>query len=79
MCSIKGQDAVTFQAGMAQSPAFYLFLCLQALQDEAENGERSWEKLQEVIGRLKASCPSMAGIIEEKCQDAHSRYARNAI
>uniref|UniRef100_E9QP46 Nesprin-2 n=1 Tax=Mus musculus TaxID=10090 RepID=E9QP46_MOUSE len=49
---------------------------LEALQDEAENGERSWEKLQEVIGRLKASCPSMAGIIEEKCQDAHSRWTQ---
>ncbi|XP_029396520.1 nesprin-2 isoform X4 [Mus pahari] len=49
---------------------------LEALQDEAENGERSWEKLQEVIGRLKASCPSIAGIIEEKCQDAHSRWTQ---
>ncbi|EDM03647.1 rCG62130, isoform CRA_a, partial [Rattus norvegicus] len=45
---------------------------LEALQDEAENGERSWEKLLEVIGRLKDSCPSIAGIIEEKYQDAHA-------
>ncbi|XP_076778100.1 nesprin-2 isoform X4 [Arvicanthis niloticus] len=49
---------------------------LEALQDEAENGEQSWEKLQEVIGRLKDSCPSIAGIIEEKCQDAHSRWTQ---
>ncbi|XP_031211612.1 nesprin-2 isoform X2 [Mastomys coucha] len=49
---------------------------LEALQDEAESGERSWEKLQEVICRLKDSCPSIAGIIEEKCQDAHSRWTQ---
>lgn len=49
---------------------------LEALQDEAENGERSWEKLQEVIGRLKDSSPSIAGIIEEKYQDAHSRWTQ---
>nr|XP_021491241.1 nesprin-2-like [Meriones unguiculatus] len=49
---------------------------LQALQDEAESREGSWEKLQEVIGRLKDSCPYVAGIIEEKCQDAHSRWTQ---
>ncbi|XP_038193388.1 nesprin-2 isoform X4 [Arvicola amphibius] len=49
---------------------------LQALQDEAESREGSWEKLQEVIGRLEDSCPSIAGIMKEKCQDAHSRWAR---
>ncbi|XP_063118254.1 nesprin-2 isoform X7 [Rattus norvegicus] len=49
---------------------------LEALQDEAENGERSWEKLLEVIGRLKDSCPSIAGIIEEKYQDAHARWTQ---
>ncbi|GAB1297538.1 Nesprin-2 [Apodemus speciosus] len=49
---------------------------LEALQDEAENGEQSWEKLQEVIGRLKDSCPSIAGIVEEKCQGAHLRWTQ---
>ncbi|XP_051003413.1 nesprin-2 [Acomys russatus] len=49
---------------------------LQALQDEAESREGSWEKLQEVVGRLRDSCPYIAGIIEEKCQDAHSRWTQ---
>ncbi|KAL1790760.1 nesprin-2 isoform X2 [Sigmodon hispidus] len=49
---------------------------LQALQDEAERREGTWEKLQEVIGRLKDSCLSIAGIMEEKCQDAHSRWTQ---
>ncbi|XP_017658049.1 nesprin-2 isoform X3 [Nannospalax galili] len=49
---------------------------LQALQDEAESSEGSWEKLREVIGRLKDSCPSIAEIIEEKCQSAHSRWTQ---
>ncbi|XP_059135375.1 nesprin-2 isoform X3 [Peromyscus eremicus] len=49
---------------------------LQALQDEAERREGSWGKLQEAIGRLKDSCPSIAGIMEEKCQDAHSRWTQ---
>ncbi|XP_051051966.1 nesprin-2 [Phodopus roborovskii] len=49
---------------------------LQALQDEAESKEGSWEKLQEVVSRLKDSCPSIAGIMEEKCQDAHSRWTQ---
>ncbi|XP_077909922.1 nesprin-2 isoform X1 [Halichoerus grypus] len=49
---------------------------LQSLQDEAENSEGSWEKLQEVIGKLKDRCPSVAEIIEEKCQDTHARWAQ---
>uniref|UniRef100_A0A2K6TJ47 Spectrin repeat containing nuclear envelope protein 2 n=1 Tax=Saimiri boliviensis boliviensis TaxID=39432 RepID=A0A2K6TJ47_SAIBB len=47
---------------------------LQSLQDEAESSEGSWEKLQEVIGKLKGLCPSVAEIIEEKCQDTHKRW-----
>ncbi|XP_010601301.1 nesprin-2 isoform X4 [Fukomys damarensis] len=49
---------------------------LQCLQDEAENQEGSWEKLQEVIGKLRESCPSVAEIIEEKCQDTHARWSQ---
>ncbi|KAM9201680.1 nesprin-2 isoform 3-T3 [Dugong dugon] len=49
---------------------------LQALQDEAESNEGSWEKLQEVIGKLKNYCPSVAEIIEEKCQDTHTRWTQ---
>jgi len=49
---------------------------LQSLQDEAENSEGNWEKLQEVIGKLKDRCPSVAEIIEEKCQDTHARWAQ---
>ncbi|XP_021103430.1 nesprin-2 isoform X2 [Heterocephalus glaber] len=49
---------------------------LQCLQDEAESSEGSWEKLQEVISRLKESCPSVAEIIEEKCQDTHARWSQ---
>ncbi|XP_004370998.1 nesprin-2 [Trichechus manatus latirostris] len=49
---------------------------LQALQDEAESSEGSWEKLQEVIGKLKNYCPSVAEIIEEKCQDTHTRWTQ---
>ncbi|XP_026635286.1 nesprin-2 isoform X2 [Microtus ochrogaster] len=49
---------------------------LQALQDEAESREGNWEKLREVIGRLEDSCPPIAGIMKEKCQDAHSRWTR---
>ncbi|XP_049755484.1 nesprin-2 isoform X1 [Elephas maximus indicus] len=49
---------------------------LQALQDEAESSEGSWEKLQEVIGKLKNSCPSVAEIIEEKCQDTYTRWTQ---
>ncbi|KAM5175710.1 nesprin-2 isoform 1-T2 [Callospermophilus lateralis] len=49
---------------------------LQSLQDEAEISEGSWEKLREVIHRLKDSCPSVAEIIEEKCQDTHARWTQ---
>ncbi|XP_069343498.1 nesprin-2 isoform X2 [Eulemur rufifrons] len=49
---------------------------LQSLQDEAESSEGSWEKLQEVIGKLKGLCPSVAEIIEEKCQDTHTRWTQ---
>ncbi|KAM5273601.1 nesprin-2 [Ctenodactylus gundi] len=49
---------------------------LQCLQDEAENSERSWEELREVIGKLKVSCPSIAEIIEKKCQDTHTRWTQ---
>nr|XP_045011461.1 nesprin-2 isoform X3 [Jaculus jaculus] len=49
---------------------------LQSLQDEAESHEGCWEKLREVISRLKDSCPSIAAIIEQKCQDAHSRWTQ---
>ncbi|XP_039720519.1 nesprin-2-like isoform X1 [Pteropus medius] len=49
---------------------------LQSLQDEAESSEGSWQKLQEVIGRLKGYCPSVAEIIEEKCQDTHIRWTQ---
>ncbi|XP_045666543.1 nesprin-2 isoform X3 [Ursus americanus] len=49
---------------------------LQSLQDEAENSEESWEKLQEVIGKLKDRCPSVAEIIKEKCQETHARWTQ---
>ncbi|XP_073098376.1 nesprin-2 isoform X4 [Manis javanica] len=49
---------------------------LQSLQDEAERSEGSWEKLQEVIRKLKDYCPSVAEIIEEKCQDTHTRWTQ---
>uniref|UniRef100_A0A2K6FJQ6 Nesprin-2 n=1 Tax=Propithecus coquereli TaxID=379532 RepID=A0A2K6FJQ6_PROCO len=49
---------------------------LQSLQDEAESSEGSWEKLREVIGKLKGLCPSVAEIIEEKCQDTHTRWTQ---
>nr|XP_035116587.2 nesprin-2 isoform X2 [Callithrix jacchus] len=49
---------------------------LQSLQDEAESSEGSWEKLQEVIGKLKGLCPSVAEIIEEKCRDTHKRWTQ---
>ncbi|XP_035866765.1 nesprin-2 isoform X3 [Phyllostomus discolor] len=49
---------------------------LQALQDEAESSERSWQKLQEVIGKLKDYCPSVAEIMEEKCQHSHMRWTQ---
>ncbi|XP_025775123.1 nesprin-2 [Puma concolor] len=49
---------------------------LQSLQDEAESSEASWEKLQEVIRKLKDRCPSVAEIIEEKCQNTHARWTQ---
>uniref|UniRef100_A0A8C5V010 Nesprin-2 n=1 Tax=Microcebus murinus TaxID=30608 RepID=A0A8C5V010_MICMU len=49
---------------------------LQSLQDEAESSEGSWEKLQEVVAKLKVLCPSVAEIIEEKCQDTHTRWTQ---
>uniref|UniRef100_A0A2K6JTW1 Spectrin repeat containing nuclear envelope protein 2 n=1 Tax=Rhinopithecus bieti TaxID=61621 RepID=A0A2K6JTW1_RHIBE len=49
---------------------------LQSLQDEAESREGNWEKLQEVIGKLKGLCPSVAEIIEEKCQNTHKRWTQ---
>ncbi|XP_006864630.1 PREDICTED: nesprin-2 [Chrysochloris asiatica] len=49
---------------------------LQTLQDEAESSEGSWEKLWDVIGRLKTYCPSVAEIIEEKCQNTQTRWTQ---
>ncbi|XP_076978529.1 nesprin-2 isoform X1 [Tamandua tetradactyla] len=49
---------------------------LQFLQEEAENSEASWKKLEEVIGKLKDYCPSVAEIIKEKCQDTHVRWTQ---
>ncbi|XP_042654923.1 nesprin-2 isoform X2 [Tyto alba] len=48
---------------------------LQSLQDESENSEESWAKLQAAASNLKKSCsPSFAEIIEQKCTEAHSRW-----
>ncbi|XP_048217916.1 nesprin-2 isoform X2 [Perognathus longimembris pacificus] len=49
---------------------------LQSLQDEAESSEGNWEKLEEVVVKLKDSCPSIAEIMEEKCQDARARWTQ---
>ncbi|XP_053457239.1 nesprin-2 isoform X5 [Nycticebus coucang] len=49
---------------------------LQSLQDDAESSEGSWGKLQKVIGKLKGLCPSVAEIIEEKCQATHARWTQ---
>ncbi|XP_006891859.1 PREDICTED: nesprin-2 [Elephantulus edwardii] len=49
---------------------------LQGLQDEAESSEGIWEKLREVLGKLKTYCPSAADIIDEKCQDTYSRWTQ---
>ncbi|XP_004681849.1 PREDICTED: nesprin-2 isoform X2 [Condylura cristata] len=49
---------------------------LQSLQDEAESNEGIWEKLQEIIRKLKDHCPSVAEIIKEKCQDTHTRWTQ---
>ncbi|XP_064317024.1 nesprin-2 [Phalacrocorax carbo] len=48
---------------------------LQSLQDESENSEESWAKLQAAAGNLKKNCsPSFAEIIEQKCTEAHTRW-----
>ncbi|KAM7024204.1 nesprin-2 isoform 2-T2 [Acridotheres tristis] len=48
---------------------------LQALQDESENNEESWAKLQAAASNLKKSCsPSFAEIIDQKCTEAHTRW-----
>ncbi|XP_006756776.1 PREDICTED: nesprin-2 [Myotis davidii] len=49
---------------------------LQFLQDEAESSEGRWQKLQEVIGKLQGSCPSVAEIIEEKRHRTHTRWTQ---
>ncbi|KAM6171021.1 nesprin-2 [Erethizon dorsatum] len=63
-----------------EAPSLEALACqvqtLQCLQDEAESSEGSWEKLREVIGKLKESCPSVAEIIEEKCQHTHARWTQ---
>uniref|UniRef100_A0A8C3EGB7 Spectrin repeat containing nuclear envelope protein 2 n=1 Tax=Corvus moneduloides TaxID=1196302 RepID=A0A8C3EGB7_CORMO len=48
---------------------------LQALQDESENSEESWAKLQAAASNLKKNCsPSFAEIIDQKCTEAHTRW-----
>ncbi|XP_009946695.1 PREDICTED: nesprin-2-like, partial [Leptosomus discolor] len=48
---------------------------LQSLQDESENSEESWAKLQAAASNLKKSCsPSFAEIIEQKCTEAQTRW-----
>ncbi|XP_066045092.1 nesprin-2 isoform X1 [Chamaea fasciata] len=48
---------------------------LQALQDESENSEESWAKLQAAASNLKKNCsPSFAEIIDQKCIEAHTRW-----
>ncbi|XP_065694805.1 nesprin-2 isoform X2 [Patagioenas fasciata] len=48
---------------------------LQSLQDESENSEESWAKLQVAASNLKKSCsPSFAEIIEQKCTEAQTRW-----
>lgn len=75
-CAAAGARKPLPSRGTVRAAELDHFLCPQALQDEAESREGSWEKLQEVIGRLEDSCPSIAGRMREKCQDAHSRYAQ---
>ncbi|XP_064368021.1 nesprin-2 isoform X2 [Dromaius novaehollandiae] len=49
---------------------------LQSLQDESENSEESWAKLQAAASSLKKNCsPSFAEIIEQKCNEAHARWS----
>uniref|UniRef100_A0A8C3KFK5 Spectrin repeat containing nuclear envelope protein 2 n=1 Tax=Calidris pygmaea TaxID=425635 RepID=A0A8C3KFK5_9CHAR len=48
---------------------------LQSLQDELENAEESWAKLQTAASNLKNNCsPSFAKIIEQECTEAHTRW-----
>uniref|UniRef100_A0A8C0F7Z5 Spectrin repeat containing nuclear envelope protein 2 n=1 Tax=Bubo bubo TaxID=30461 RepID=A0A8C0F7Z5_BUBBB len=48
---------------------------LQSLQDESENSEESWAKLQAAASNLKKNCsPSFAEIIEQKCTEARTRW-----
>uniref|UniRef100_A0A8C0BE69 Spectrin repeat containing nuclear envelope protein 2 n=1 Tax=Buteo japonicus TaxID=224669 RepID=A0A8C0BE69_9AVES len=48
---------------------------LQSLQDESENSEESWAKLQAAASNLKKNCsPSFAEIIEQKCMEAHTKW-----
>ncbi|KAM7109858.1 nesprin-2 [Ciconia maguari] len=48
---------------------------LQSLQDESENSEESWAKLQAAASNLKKNCsPSFAEIIEQKCTEAHTTW-----
>ncbi|KAL2304033.1 hypothetical protein Nmel_009323 [Mimus melanotis] len=48
---------------------------LQTLQDESENNEESWAKLQAAASNLKKNCsPSFAEIIDQKCMEAHTRW-----
>ncbi|KAM6130878.1 nesprin-2 [Pterocles gutturalis] len=49
---------------------------LQSLQNESENNEETWAKLQAAAGNLKKNCsPSFAEIIEQKCTQAHTRWS----
>ncbi|XP_067151183.1 nesprin-2 [Apteryx mantelli] len=49
---------------------------LQSLQDELENCEESWAKLQAAASSLKKNCsPSFAEIIQQKCNKAHTRWS----
>ncbi|XP_021259548.1 nesprin-2 isoform X4 [Numida meleagris] len=49
---------------------------LQSLQDELENSEESWAKLQAAANNLKKNCsPSFAEIINQKCTEAHTRWS----
>ncbi|XP_030307946.1 nesprin-2 [Calypte anna] len=48
---------------------------LQSLQDESENSEESWAKLQAAASNLKKNCcPSFAEIVEQKCMEARTRW-----
>ncbi|OXB54356.1 hypothetical protein ASZ78_006237 [Callipepla squamata] len=49
---------------------------LQSLQDELENSEESWAKLQAAANNLKKNCSSsFAEIINQKCTEAHNRWS----